>query len=170
MKRKRLFGFFFLVLVLAVVTAGSLAVRRTPRPTEEERKQMDILTGRRFRCPGALDRRIGIRRIETIEIKDAQTISEFDGQHKAIPYLRLVSHLFDRYGWPKDIPVGVEFAPLGVVVYWDPPPGAERKSVGWTPDTFHIAVVYTNDMTIEVFPDDFKAGPTSPDDPHERPR
>ena len=145
----------FVGLVIFVVL--TILFQSAPQPTEEERKQMDILSGQRFFFQDRCAETYAEARTETVTIKKARSIAEFDAQHEAIPYLRLVSNLFERYDWPKDRLVAVFNVPMGVMVTWPLPPEAEQAQAKGIWSFPHQAVIYTNDMRIEVIPDDYEA-------------
>ena len=145
------------LVVLAIGGISFAFFRTEPSPTAEERKQMDVLTGRKFLFRDTYDETYARYSYKTIEVKKYRTLEAFDRQHEAVPYLRLVSHLFERYNWPKENPVSVDVLPLGVSVTWPLSPEIERTggNNGWP--YLHQAIVYTNDMKIEVYPDDYEA-------------
>lgn len=125
---KARFALFAAIPVLAVIAFATL--RSEPSPTDEERKQMDILSGQLFVFDGA-----------TNTIKRTRSFSAFEKQHEMMPYLQLLSPQFERYNWPKDRPVRVFDLGDQINVIWPLPPEVENKPIRWGPDFEHAALI-----------------------------
>ena len=147
---KRVFVLFSVLAVLAIVGVAIVIFRSGPRPTADERKQMDVLTGQSFVIWEEYHNR-GFSKQQ--EVKPFRTIAEFDGQHRAIPWLRFVASRFERYGWPKDRPVVVEFQDDRVVVTWSVPRHLRQESDAKSCGEEHIAIINTNDMSVVFLPE-----------------
>lgn len=125
---KTIFSLFAAVAVLAGVTC--VILRLGPSPTKEERKQMDVLSGQLFVFEG-----------KTNEIKNARTISAFDGQHELMPYMRVLSPVFKKSQWPKGSPIRVFDLGDMVNVIIPLPPEIEKQPIRWGPDYFLAVLI-----------------------------
>ena len=119
-----------LLLVLAGAVTAIAILRSGPTPTEEERKQMDILTGQLFEIDG-----------RTNEIISARTLAAFDRQHDVIPCLRTVADLLATNNWPKNRPLRVTDLGDEFLVVWPLPPEIESQPIRWSADFVYATTI-----------------------------
>lgn len=115
----------FVLLLVGVVTAIAI-LRSGPTPTEEERKQMAVLTGQLFVFNGV-----------TNEINRARSIDAFDRQHEMVPYLRLITEYMESIKWDKDSPLRLTDYGYRLFVTFPPPPEVENQPIRWGADYLH---------------------------------
>ena len=132
---KRILPLFFAVLI--IVGVAFVVFRSGPSPTEEERKQLDVLTGQLFVFNGV-----------TNEIREAQTIAEFDGQHEMVPYLRMITEYMESKNWNKDRPLRLTEYGNRLFVTFPLPPEVENKPIRWGPDYLYQVLIDKQKMTI----------------------
>lgn len=121
------------VLISVVCLTGSTT-------TEEERKQIEMLTGQLFVFDGV-----------TNEIKRARSIAAFDGQHEMVPYLRLLAPYFEQYNWPKDRPVRILDQGDRIDVYWPFPPEIENQPFLFRPDCLYYSPIDKKEKKVITF-------------------
>lgn len=136
LKRIHLIGISVFVVALIAFTF----LRSGPTPTEEERKQMAVLTGQLFVFNGV-----------TNEIKRARSIAAFDGQHEMVPYLRLLAPYFEQYNWPKDRPVRILDQGDRIDVFWPFPPEIENDPFLLRPDCIYYSPIDKREMKVIFF-------------------
>lgn len=136
MKSTRRFSALVVIAVFAIGVASSVSFLSRKLPTEEERKQMDTLSGWSFVFDGA-----------TNTIKRTRTISAFDGQHEMIPFLRLLSPYFELEQGLKNRPVDVAIRDDRMIVVTWPVP-LEIEHFLWRADFSLRVLVDRKEMVV----------------------